>query len=129
MNAPMRTDSISVREALTQPAGQQITINGWVRTRRQSKAVSFVELNDGSSFKNLQVVIEQNSLPPETDAALTTGSCISVKGDLVASPAAGQPVELRAREVFIQGTADSATFPLQKKGHSMEYLREIAHLR
>ena len=125
----MRTDSISVREALTQPAGRQITVNGWVRTRRQSKAVSFVELNDGSSFKNLQVVIEQNALPPETDAALTTGSCVGVTGDLVASPAAGQPVELRAREVIIYGTADPATFPLQKKGHSMEYLREIAHLR
>jgi asparaginyl-tRNA synthetase len=125
----MRTNSLSIREALGQPAGQQITVNGWVRTRRQSKVVSFVELNDGSSFKNLQVVLEQNSLPQETDAALTTGSCVRVTGDLVASPAAGQPVELRAREVFIYGTADPASFPLQKKGHSMEYLREIAHLR
>ncbi|HEU5369464.1 MAG TPA: asparagine--tRNA ligase [Ktedonobacterales bacterium] len=125
----MRTNSISVREALAQPAGRQITVNGWVRTRRQSKAVSFVELNDGSSFKNLQVVLEQGTLPPETDAALTTGSCVRVTGDLVASPAAGQPVELRAREVFIYGTADPASFPLQKKGHSLEYLREIAHLR
>jgi asparaginyl-tRNA synthetase len=125
----MRTESLSVREALGQPAGRQITVNGWVRTRRQSKAVSFVELNDGSSFKNLQIVLEQGALPLETDAALTTGSCIRVTGDLVASPAAGQPVELRAREVFIYGTADPASFPLQKKGHSMEYLREIAHLR
>ncbi len=125
----MRTESLSVREALWQPAGRQITVNGWVRTRRQSKAVSFVELNDGSSFKNLQVVLEQGALPPETDAALTTGSCLRVTGDLVASPAAGQPVELRAREVTIYGTADPASFPLQKKGHSMEYLREIAHLR
>ncbi|HLW01502.1 MAG TPA: asparagine--tRNA ligase [Ktedonobacterales bacterium] len=125
----MRTESLSVREALGQPAGRQITVNGWVRTRRQSKAVSFVELNDGSSFKNLQVVLEQGALPPETDAALTTGSCLRVTGDLVASPAAGQPVELRAREVTIYGTADPASFPLQKKGHSMEYLREIAHLR
>ncbi len=125
----MRTDSLSIREALRQPAGRQITVNGWVRTRRQSKAVSFVELNDGSSFKNLQIVIEQGALPPETDAALTTGSCIRASGDLVASPAAGQPVELRAREIFIYGTADPASFPLQKKGHSMEFLREIAHLR
>jgi asparaginyl-tRNA synthetase len=125
----MRTESIAVREALGQPAGRQITVNGWVRTRRQSKVVSFVELNDGSSFKNLQVVIEQGTLPPETDEALTTGSCVRVTGDLVASPAAGQPVELRAREVLIYGTADPASFPLQKKGHSMEYLREIAHLR
>jgi asparaginyl-tRNA synthetase len=125
----MRTESISVREALGQPAGRQITVNGWVRTRRQSKAVSFVELNDGSSFKNLQIVIEQGTLPPETDAALTTGSCIRASGDLVASPAAGQPVELRAREIFVYGTADPASFPLQKKGHSMEFLREIAHLR
>ncbi len=125
----MRTDSISVREALAQPAGRQITVNGWVRTRRQSKAVSFVELNDGSCFKNLQIVLEQGALPQETDAALTTGSCVRVTGDLVASPAAGQPVELRAREIFIYGAADPASFPLQKKGHSMEYLREIAHLR
>jgi len=125
----MRTDSISVHEALGQPAGRQITVNGWVRTRRQSKAVSFVELNDGSSFKNLQIVIEQGALPPETDEALTTGSCIRVTGDLVASPAAGQPVELRAREIHIYGTADPASYPLQKKGHSLEFLREIAHLR
>jgi len=125
----MRTESISIREALSQPAGRSITVNGWVRTRRQSKAVSFVELNDGSSFKNLQIVIEQGALPPETDEALTTGSCIRASGDLVASPAAGQPVELRAREIFIYGTADPASFPLQKKGHSMEFLREIAHLR
>jgi asparaginyl-tRNA synthetase len=125
----MRTERLSVHEALGQPAGRQITVNGWVRTRRQSKAVSFVELNDGSSFKNLQIVLEQGALPPETDAALTTGSCIRVRGDLVASPAAGQPVELRAREVVIYGSADPASFPLQKKGHSMEYLREIAHLR
>ncbi len=125
----MRTESISVREALGQPPGGKITINGWVRTRRQSKAVSFIELNDGSSFKNLQIVLEQGALPPEVDAQVTTGSCIRVSGDLVASPAAGQPVELRAREVYVYGTADPASYPLQKKGHSMEFLREIAHLR
>jgi asparaginyl-tRNA synthetase len=125
----MRTESISVREALGQPPGGKITINGWVRTRRQSKAVSFIELNDGSSFKNLQIVLEQGALSPEVDAQVTTGSCIRVSGDLVASPAAGQPVELRAREVSIYGTADPASYPLQKKGHSMEFLREIAHLR
>src|SRR5690348_6612302 len=125
----MRIESISVREALGQPPGGKITINGWVRTRRQSKAVSFIELNDGSSFKNIQVVLEQGTLPPEVDAQVTTGSCIRVTGDLVASPAAGQPVELRAREVYVYGTADPASYPLQKKGHSMEFLREIAHLR
>src|SRR5579885_1128144 len=125
----MRTESISVREALGQPPGGKITINGWERTRRQSKAVSFIELNDGSSFKNLQIVLEQGALPPEVDAQVTTGSCIRVSGDLVASPAAGQPVELRAREVYVYGTADPASYPLQKKGHSMEFLREIAHLR
>ncbi len=125
----MQTQSISIREALRLPTGQHITVNGWVRTRRQSKAVSFVELNDGSSFKNLQIVIEQGTLPAETDEALTTGSCIRASGELVASPAAGQPVELRAREIFVYGTADPASFPLQKKGHSLEFLREIAHLR
>jgi asparaginyl-tRNA synthetase len=125
----MRIESISVREALGQPPDGKITINGWVRTRRQSKAVSFIELNDGSSFKNLQIVLEQGTLSPEVDAQVTTGSCIRVSGDLVASPAAGQPVELRAREVYVYGTADPASYPLQKKGHSMEFLREIAHLR
>src|SRR5215831_13063087 len=114
----MRTERLSVHEALGQPAGRQITVNGWVRTRRQSKAVSFVELNDGSSFKNLQIVIEQSTLPPETDAALTTGSCACVTGELVASPAAGQPVELRAKALHIWGTAPSDAYPLQKKGHS-----------
>ncbi|HEX6776855.1 MAG TPA: OB-fold nucleic acid binding domain-containing protein, partial [Ktedonobacterales bacterium] len=125
----MRTESFPVREALGQPPGGKITVNGWVRTRRQSKAVSFIELNDGSSFKNIQIVLEQGALPAEVDAQVTTGSCIRVTGDLVASPAAGQPVELRAREVSVYGTADPASYPLQKKGHSMEYLREIAHLR
>lgn len=125
----MRKGSLSVREALAASPGGTITVNGWVRTRRQSKALSFVELNDGSCFKNLQVVIEGGTLPPETDANLTTGSCIRVTGDLVASPAAGQPVELRAREIHIWGTAPAATYPLQKKGHSLEFLREIAHLR
>lgn len=125
----MRTESISVREALGQPPGGKITVNGWVRTRRQSKVVSFIELNDGSSFKNLQVVLEQGTLAPEVDSQVTTGSCLRVTGELVASPAAGQPVELRAREVHVYGTADPASYPLQKKGHSMEFLREIAHLR
>jgi asparaginyl-tRNA synthetase len=125
----MRKGSLSVREALAAPPGSTITVNGWVRTRRHSKALSFVELNDGSGFKNLQVVIEGGTLAPETDAQLTTGSCIRVTGELVASPAAGQPVELRAREIHIWGTAPAATYPLQKKGHSLEYLREIAHLR
>ncbi|HEY7126606.1 MAG TPA: asparagine--tRNA ligase [Ktedonobacterales bacterium] len=125
----MRKGSLSVREALAASPGGTITVNGWVRTRRQSKALSFVELNDGSSFKNLQVVIEGGTLSPETDAQLTTGSCIQVTGGLVASPAAGQPVELRAKEMHIWGTAPAATYPLQKKGHSLEYLREIAHLR
>jgi asparaginyl-tRNA synthetase len=125
----MRTESIPVRKALGQPPGGKVTVNGWVRTRRQSKAVSFIELNDGSSFKNLQIVLEQGALSPEVDAQVTTGSCIRVTGDLVASPAAGQPVELRAREVSVYGTADPASYPLQKKGHSMEFLREIAHLR
>ena len=125
----MRTESFPVREALGQPPGGKITVNGWVRTRRQSKAVSFIELNDGSSFKNIQIVLEQGALPAEVDAQVTTGSCIRVTGDLVASPAAGQPVELRAREVHVYGTADPASYPLQKKGHSMEFLREIAHLR
>jgi len=125
----MLTRGLPVREVLSLPPGREIVVNGWVRTRRQSKAVSFVELNDGSSFANLQIVLEPQTLPPEVDAQLTTGACICVTGTLVASPAAGQRVELRAREIHIYGTADPAAYPLQKKGHSMEFLREIAHLR
>jgi len=104
---------------------------GWIRTRRDSKGgFSFLELNDGSCLKNLQVIAD-HSLPcfAGIERHLHTGCCVGVTGRLVASPAKGQRVELRADDIQIYGTADPEKYPLQKKRHSFEYLREIAHLR
>ena len=108
-----------------------IVAKGWVRTRRDSKnGFSFIELNDGSCLKNLQVVVE-NSVPGYADCIkdVTTGASLSIEGTLKESPGKGQLIELHASSLTVLGVADPATFPLQKKGHSMEFLREIAHLR
>jgi asparaginyl-tRNA synthetase len=118
-----------VRDVLGQAPGSDVTVHGWVKTRRDSKGVHFVQVNDGSTFVDLQVVIEAGSLPEDTLRIVTTGACVRVRGELVASPAAGQSVELKAKEIFVYGPADPATYPLQKKGHTMEFLRDIAHLR
>lgn len=118
-----------VRDILRGEVGSVVTARGWVKTRRDSKGVHFVQLNDGSCFADLQVVVEEGAIPEEILRHVTTGACIQVRGDLVASPAAGQAVELKAKEIEIYGSADPATYPLQKKGHTMEFLREIAHLR
>ena len=118
-----------IKDIFNKAAGQSVTAHGWVKTRRDSKGIYFVQLNDGSSFADLQVVIEAGAIPDEILKLVTTGACVRVGGDLAASPAAGQAVELKAREIEIFGEADPATYPLQKKGHTMEFLREIAHLR
>jgi asparaginyl-tRNA synthetase len=118
-----------IRDLFQKPVGTAVEAYGWVKTRRDSKGVHFVQLNDGSCFNDLQVVIETGQIPEETLARVTTGACLRVGGDLVASPAAGQAVELKAREIHVYGEADATTYPLQKKGHTMEFLREIAHLR
>jgi asparaginyl-tRNA synthetase len=113
--------------AATAPA-DSITLQGWVRTRRDSKGFSFLELNDGSCFGSIQVVVDAGT-PGFTDPTLfTTGSSVAVEGVLVASPAAGQKWEVKATSVQLIGPAD-ATYPLQKKGHTLEFLRTIAHLR
>src|SRR5882762_270455 len=105
-----------------------IQVQGWVRTRRDSKDFSFVELNDGSSLRNLQI-IARNSLPNYADIQkLTTGASLRVSGALVASQGKGQKWELIADKIDIVGSADDS-YPLQKKGHTPEFLREIAHLR
>jgi len=111
--------------------GKDIRVNGWVRTRRDSKVgISFVELNDGSCLKNLQVIISHdNPSLVEMLPIITTGAGISAFGTLKKSPAKGQPIELEAKEITIYGTADPASYPLQKKRHSFEFLRQIAHLR
>ncbi len=118
-----------IRDLFRQPVGTPVTLRGWVKTRRDSKGVHFVQLNDGSCFQDLQVVIEAGSLPESTLSQVTTGACVRGSGELVESPGAGQAVELKAREIEVYGGADPATYPLQKKGHTMEFLREIAHLR
>lgn len=108
---------------------QEINIKGWVRTKRGNKAVSFIALNDGSTIHNLQVVADLSAFDPEIMAQITTGACISVIGTLVQSQGAGQSFEVQASNIEVYGTADPQTYPLQKKGHTLEFLREIAHLR
>ena len=109
--------------------GTTVNVKGWVRTRRGSKQVSFIALNDGSTINNVQIVVDVEKLGEEYLKPITTGACISVNGELVKSQGQGQNVEIQATEIQIYGTADPATYPLQKKGHSLEFLREIAHLR
>jgi len=109
--------------------GEEVNVKGWVRTRRGNKNVGFVALNDGSTINNIQIVIDIANFGEELLRPVTTGACISVNGELVESQGKGQSVEIRATEIEVYGSADPATYPLQKKGHSLEFLREIAHLR
>lgn len=107
-----------------------IKLKGWVRTHRQSKNISFIEINDGSAVKGLQVVIEPGTTSYDKVASqVSTGAAISVEGELVLSPAKGQKYEFKLKELELIGVADSETYPLQKKGHTLEFLREILHLR
>jgi asparaginyl-tRNA synthetase len=113
----------------TQAAGQEVTVKGWVRTRRGNKQVAFIALNDGSTINSIQVVASPDTFGEELMKSITTGACLRVKGTLVESLGSGQPVEIQATEIELYGGADPAVYPLQKKGHSMEFLRDIAHLR
>ncbi len=121
---------IAVKDALqaTSPLAQA-EVRGWVRTRRDAKGFSFIELNDGSCLKNLQVVVDHAIPGAEGLAGMTTGAALAVSGELVASPGKGQSYELKAAAVRLVGPADPETYPLQKKRHSDEFLRTIAHLR
>lgn len=118
-----------IRDLFQKPVGTAVEAYGWVKTRRDSKGVHFIQLNDGSSFQDLQIVIDAGVVPEDVLKHATTGACLRVGGELVESPGAGQAVELKARELHVYGAADPAGYPLQKKGHTMEFLREIAHLR
>ena len=109
--------------------GQKVCVKGWVRTRRGNKNVQFVALNDGSTIKNIQIVIDLAKFSEEELKPITTGSSIHVEGMLVASQGKGQTSEIQAETIEIYGTADSEAYPLQKKGHTLEFLREKAHLR
>ena len=108
--------------------GSEVNAKGWVRTRRGSKQVAFVALNDGSTIKNVQVVIDLEKIDEELVKKISTGTCLSVNGTLVESIGGGQSVEIQATEIEILGECDN-TYPLQKKGQTMEFMRSVAHLR
>jgi asparaginyl-tRNA synthetase len=119
-----------VKELLSSgTAGTDVLVKGWVRTRRGNKNIAFIALNDGSTVNNIQIVAEVASFDEALIRNITTGACIWAKGKLAESVGQGQRVEIQAAEIGLYGTADPDTYPLQKKGHSMEFLREIAHLR
>ena len=118
-----------VKDLLQMSAGQEVLAKGWVRTKRGNKEIAFIALNDGSTIKNVQIVVDKNA---ETEAILpkiTTGACIGVLGDLVESVGSGQAVEIHAREITLYGPCDPVRYPLQKKDTSLEYLRTVAHMR
>ena len=120
---------ILIKHVLASEAAREgIVVKGWVRTRRDSKEFSFLELNDGSCLASLQVVVDQGTPGYDAIAKFTTGAAATVEGNLVASPAKGQKWELRANRIELVGEADP-NYPLQKKGHTPEFLRSIAHLR
>lgn len=120
---------VKISELLKKEAGVKVLVKGWVRTKRGNKSIAFVALNDGSTVNNIQIVFDMNNFTEDQLKGVTTGACLSVKGALVASLGSGQTVEIQAEELEIYGSADPETYPLQKKGHSMEFLREIGHLR
>ena len=126
MKTPGRTPVIDLLRATP---GMEVTAKGWVRTKRGNKNVSFVALNDGSCVHNIQIVFDMNHFSEEELKNITTGASICVHGTLVASQGSGQAVEIAAKGVELYGAADPELYPLQKKGHSMEFLREIGHLR
>ena len=108
--------------------GATVNVKGWVRTRRGSKQINFIALNDGSTINNVQIVVDLANFDEALLKEITTGACLSVNGVLAESVGSGQKAEIQAREIEVLGACDN-TYPLQKKGHSMEFLREIAHLR
>ena len=109
--------------------GREIEVKGWTRTRRGNKYVQFIALNDGSTIRNIQVVLDMTRFTEEQLKPVTTGASLRVRGKLVESMGKGQTCEIQAEDIEIYGTADPDAYPLQKKGHTLEYLREKAHLR
>ena len=125
----MHSQILSVKQACNSAVGMELTLRGWVRSRRDSKGVTFIELNDGSRLKGMQLVVDAGVVPDEILKQVTTGSSLAASGILVESPGKGQTVEVKVNEIRLYGSADPASYPLQKKGHSLEFLREISHLR
>ncbi len=125
----IRTEIAALHRDFQHLAGQTVTVCGWVKTIRDSKSLGFIELNDGSSFKNLQVVFEDSIVSNFKEVTkYNVGSAIVVKGEVVLTPQAKQPYEIHANEIVLEG-ASTPDYPLQKKRHSLEFLRTIAHLR
>ena len=118
-----------VKDLLRLAPGREVLAKGWVRTKRGNKNVSFIALNDGSTINNIQIVADVAKFDEDLLKRITTGACIAVTGDLVESLGGGQAVEIQAKSIEIYGEADPNTYPLQKKGHTLEFLRTIAHLR
>lgn len=126
----MRIKIKEIKRKSSSLIGQEVSIKGWVRTVRVQKTFAFIEVNDGSTLSNLQVVAN-GELPgyEQLLEQLTTGCSVAVTGTVVQSPAKGQQVEIHAKEIRVLGTCDATSYPLQKKRHSFEFLRTIAHLR
>lgn len=121
---------MQIKEILSlSPSNQTITVKGWVRTKRVSSNVAFVALNDGSTIHNIQGVIADGTVAEETLRLVTTGACIALTGILIPSQGQGQSVEIQVTDIQVYGAADPEKYPLQPKKHSLEFLREIAHLR
>jgi asparaginyl-tRNA synthetase len=121
---------IKIKELLLSPLiGTEVLVKGWVRTKRGNKNIVFIAVNDGSTINNIQIVADTSLFDENLIKDITTGACLSVNGKLVKSQGQGQSVEIVASTIELYGKSDAETYPLQKKGHSMEFLREIAYLR
>ena len=119
-----------IKELLTSPLlGSDVVVKGWVRTKRGNRNIVFIALNDGSTINNIQIVADPASFSENLLKDITTGACIALTGKLVESQGQGQNIEIHASSIEIYGKSDAEMYPLQKKGHSMEFLRENAHLR
>ncbi len=118
-----------VKDLLKMEAGVEVLAKGWVRTKRGNKEIAFIALNDGSTIKNIQIVVDKNEAMNPLLAGISTGACIGVRGKLVESVGSGQDVEIKASGIEIYGECDPVRYPLQKKDTSFEYLRTVAHLR
>jgi len=118
-----------IKQLLKSEPGRDVLVKGWVRTRRGNRNVSFVALNDGSGIQNIQVVIDVPAFDEDMLKKISTGASLAVEGTLVKSEGKGQNLEIQAKKIHVYGEADPEKYPLQKKGHSMEFLRGVAHLR
>lgn len=126
----MSTQKKSVKDLLQSgDCGKEVEISGWVRTKRGNKQVNFIALNDGSTINNIQVVVDMENFPEEMVKKVSTGAAIYVKGLLTNSEGSGQALEIHAKELKVLGEADPEKYPIQPKKHSLEFLREVAHLR